>query len=474
MRDLRPRLLVAAGLLAATLATLTPLFRPGLWVSDEELHWPMRLAEFAEALRQGQWWPRWFPDFQLGHGYPFPHFYAPGALWLGLPLLLATGSPVLAVKLAYGAAAFLAPWGMYRFVRLHRAPRGAAFAAALIYLFAPYHTLNIFVRGNLAETLAMGLFPWMLWAVWRAVHRSDLSSVALAAVLTCAYQLSHNLSALFGTGILVLLLIARGCFHRWAPRVWLRLALALTLGTLLGTVYWLPALWDSRSVRVAEVAQTIVAADHGIHWWQLFDPRWGWGYSVPGPADELSLQLGAVQWLALAAGAATLALARRRDGPLALWVIAGAALTLLTTAWLSGLWALPVLRMIQFPWRLLAYAVAACAVAGGLTLRQWSDRAPRAWIALAALTVVTQVWHCRAEFYREAPAILFEPATMRAHYGGTTTDGEYLRRDGSPGSADLYLGTPVTRIAQATSLAALLALAGMLLLDARRRPRLHG
>jgi hypothetical protein len=323
-------------------------------------------------------------------------------------------------------AGLLAPFGMYRWLRLH-VSRPAAVAGALLYLLAPYHLLNIFVRGNLAEYLAMGLFPWVLWGFERLTSKRRAKDIALASVLLCLFQLTHTLSALFGTGFLVGWLLLRLLVHRPTKKILISSAVVLIVGTLLGTIYWLPALWDARYVRVAVLAEQIVAADHVVYPWQLLDPRWGWGYSVPGPADEISMQMGLPQFAAVLLALGALWRGRGDRKSLLIWIVLFIALILLVMPISAPLWRLPLMRMIQFPWRLLAWVTVAAAALGALGLDAWGLRGKTAW-AIVMLICLTTIVLARAEFFREVNNIHFIPEVTHEHFRGNTGEDDYLPR----------------------------------------------
>jgi hypothetical protein len=140
---------------------------------------------------------------------------------------------------------------------------------------------------------------------------------------------------------------------------------------------------------------------------QWFDSRWGFGGSVRGPNDQMSFQIGPVQWLAI--GAALLAIAvdartrlarakedagpapsanenPRRTGLIVLWLAIVAAMLFLMTSASVGVWErVPALAYLQFPWRLLmAIAVAASALVALLLSRVRSTRLQ----AIAGLAIV--------------------------------------------------------------------------------------
>lgn len=421
------RYFVALIIFAAAVAAHWPIFRAGMFESDEIVHWPRRLSEFDFALRHGQLWPRWFANLEMGYGYPFPNFYAPGGLWLSWLCYLPTRSYLWGVKGAFLVAGLLAPWGMYRWLR-PRVSRLAALVGALLYLLAPYHILNFLVRGNLAEYLAMGLFPWVLWGLSRLDRRRDVMSFTLSSLILGAYLLTHTLSAFFGMWILLGVVLMDGILNRRSFKSYIVKFSLLATGVLLTTIYWFPAIWDMQYVRVANVMEQIVAADHVIYPLQLLDPRWGFGYSLPGPHDELSLQMGLPHFagvvLAVVAFLGRRGEKNRRE--LALWIAMCLVLVLVEMPLAAPLWHLPVLRMIQFPWRLLAWVAVATSALGAYAVDAWKfNRLP--WIFIVMASILTLCLYVRPEFIRPVEDWGFAPEITR-QMPGNTTAGEYLPR----------------------------------------------
>ena len=73
--------------------------------------------------------------------------------------------------------------------------RPAALIAAVAYTYAPYHLLNLYVRANLAESVAFVWLPLCLWTARQAVLRPSWRWVAGLAASYAGLMLS--LGALF-------------------------------------------------------------------------------------------------------------------------------------------------------------------------------------------------------------------------------------------------------------------------------------
>ncbi|MFQ5459896.1 MAG: 6-pyruvoyl-tetrahydropterin synthase-related protein, partial [Anaerolineae bacterium] len=157
----------------------------------------VRVHEYAAALGAGQFPVRWMPDAAYGLGLPFWVFYAPLAYAVAAVMVLAGASVVGAIKVTTLGAFVVAALGAYRLGVRHWGAPSAGVLAAAAYTFAPYHMVNLYVRGDaLAETVAYAILPWVLVTMDRARDRRSPGAVAALAAAVAALLVSHNVSAL--------------------------------------------------------------------------------------------------------------------------------------------------------------------------------------------------------------------------------------------------------------------------------------
>ncbi len=376
MKTLRTPAFWAA--LALTLFAIAPFLQPGyFWSAHDARHDVYFILQYNITWDEGVLFPRWSPDWTFGYGYPFFNIYAPGATFLGT-LLYRTLHLSLenAVKGTFILTLLISAGSMWLLVRDWLDDR-AALVAATAYVYVPYHLVDVYVRAAMAESLALALLPFSLWALRRATLRAGPRHVALLALGYAAIHLSSNLVALIFTPILALYLL----FLAWMAvakadlpsfkarcRTWLRNLLpplaGLALGTILAAFFILPALLESRYVNQAQwYGGYYDFHEHFVYFAQLFDPRWGYGISVPGPDDPLSYQLG-LALVVLAALALWTAWRRPRyRAELLFWLVILTGATWLTTHAAAWAWDhLPLVAMAQFPWRYLTLAALALAI----------------------------------------------------------------------------------------------------------------
>ncbi len=155
--------------LALSLFAVAPFAQPGyFWGANDARHHVYFLFEFNRVFADGMWWPRWSPDFAFGYGYPFFNIYGPFSHFLAEGLLLSGFSYTGAIEAVFGLSVVASAAAMFLFVRDWVGER-AGLIAALVYTYMPYHLLVLYVRGNLAESMAFVWLPLALWSFRRAV-----------------------------------------------------------------------------------------------------------------------------------------------------------------------------------------------------------------------------------------------------------------------------------------------------------------
>lgn len=359
------RFYLALALLLAAFAA-APLLAPGYFLGAHDApHSLFFLVQFDQAIADGVLIPRWGPDHALGYGYPTFVFYSPLAYYVAEAFHLAGLGIAAAVKATFALSILVSCVGMFLLAETMVGPAGGAIAA-LVYTYAPYRFVDIYVRAALAESCALALFPWALWAFWRLAVAPSRRRLAAAALAYGLLLLAHNVTALLFTPLamaaVVLGLVKSG--HARSLSAWMQAAAAGVLGLALSSFSLLPSLLERGNIVQGQWTRaTYSLTDHFVYLGQLLSPLWEYGYAVAGPEDAMAFQLGLAPVVLSLAGLA-LALAGRRGRTPALLFGGGLAVYAFLMVGVSGpVWrAVSLLSLAQFPWRLLG--VAALAAAG--------------------------------------------------------------------------------------------------------------
>jgi len=333
-----------------------------------------RVVEMGRALRSGQFPVRWVADLGYGYGYPLYNFYGPLPYYLGGFFYLLGLDPLVSTKLMFGAGIILAAFSMY-FLVAPTAGRLGGIVAALFYLYAPYHAVQVYVRGAVGELWGFGFLPLLLWALPNAkkptANRTVLVGLGLAGVI-----LSHTILGFVATTALFLAIVLARIFPLEKFRLEAvgfarKTTISLILGLALSSFFWLPAITEMPYTSVVgQIGPTADFRDHFVCLGQLWNSAWGYGGSTSGCLDGMSFKLGKLQLVIAGFSVLFWLIGRKKLSLPKAHFIYGLVISVgsifLMTPWSQPVWELiPLAGYIQYPWRFLTFTALGLAVLGG-------------------------------------------------------------------------------------------------------------
>jgi hypothetical protein len=468
--------LLLVGLLV--LLAVSPLFPPGLpSIADAPIHL-FRTMELVSCWADGVIYPRWAPNLAFGYGYPMfdfapplPHFIAGVLHVFGFSLETSIKLLAMLCLASYGL-------GMYLFTRNILGGRGALLAAAA-YIHTPFRFREILLYGgNYPQILAIGLFPWVLWAFERIVADGRQRYIVAGAICYGALLLSHNFHAFIFTPLLILYIAMKaietrflsgasqvGHFHNRENRFLTALRdmlrkpgpiMALSLGLVLTAFFWAPALHDL-GYTTAQTDYYLTRSDFRL---RLLSPGDLLAPPIPldGRADNpyVPFSLGVTVVPLAALGVVYLLFATSRLVLSAshsasreetqreilhlfffLLVLLGASFMMLRPA--APLWEnLPFLPYAEFPWRLMGIANLGAAFLAGGSIRLWERLLAKRRLAdlILAASLLALILGVAVYFYPVRPFLHWGTPSLsdyveyevRTQNVGTTGLAEYLPR----------------------------------------------
>lgn len=227
---------------------------------DMFLHYD-QMRSFYNGLAAGKMYPRWEEETNRGFGAPTTSYYPPGIYYVTSAFYAITRDwlrTLLASLLLMMVASAAA---MYIYAR-QVLGRAAALAATAAYIFLPYHLLDQYQRGAIAELLVFLWMPLMLFFAERVMRaapdtgkRSVLLNIAGLAASYGALLWSHPPTAYqftlaFGVYVLVLGVIRK----EWNGLIAVGAAMALGIG--LAAVYLLPAAIEQSLIHREYISET--------------------------------------------------------------------------------------------------------------------------------------------------------------------------------------------------------------------------
>lgn len=336
------------------------LFVPGFYGASDDMHiaW---LYQLDKVIKFSQFPPRFVPDLSFGFGYPLFNFIYPLPFYLAEVFHLLGLSFVDSIKALFFISIPLSVVSMYFLLR-EFTNKGLSLAGALIYVYAPYRAVDLYIRGAVGEIVAFMFLPLIALSVVKIARSENcnLRYIGTGALALASLALSHNITAYMFIPFVFLLAVLMIIFH--SPKkvqVLISLILTVFLGLLISSCFWLPVIVESGLMKYDTVFNF---ADHFPTLRQLVTPYWGYGASVPGPYDGLPFFLGTINLAVLILGVFLAAIFWKKYSKLKKIFLIWAGISLLVAVFLmnfrsSFLWQnLPLLPYFQFPWRFLIMA----------------------------------------------------------------------------------------------------------------------
>jgi hypothetical protein len=361
-------------LLLLLIPAIAWLLQPGFFSMHDDLQ-VVRQLEMARCFADGQIPCRWVLDLGYGFGYPLFNYYPPLPYLIGQPFHWLGFQYIDIVKIVGILGFVVCGLSMYLLAREFWGRSGGILASA-VYTYAPYHSVDFYVRGAMNEFWAMALFPLIFWAAYRLIKYQNRKFIPLLSLTIAALMLSHNLMLLIFAPVLVLWCL----FWLWRKsNVTMSQFINLTVSALwslgLAAFFTLPVLFESRFAHVETL--TIGYFNFLAHFLDLkqifFRINWGYGESVYGSGDTMSFALGYLQWILPVIVLLMIFFIKKiRDHKYPILLFLLFTLTSLffshyksTPLWLK----VPPLQFLQFPWRFLTLAVfCASFVSGAVVL----------------------------------------------------------------------------------------------------------
>jgi hypothetical protein len=307
------------------------LFRSGFYTSHDGYHQIVRQAVFHKGLMEGQFPVRWAGKAYRGFGYPLFIFTYRLPFWIGELWYLSFGSLAGAIKFSFILSFVLSALTMYWFLKRLLKKIIPAFIGSILYLWAPYRFLDIFVRAALGEAWCFVFIPLVFLAIYEIYKSKKWIWVMILGLSLSGFLLSHVMTlALFGIFILVWSLIwlfkvkKKGVYSpqsgarsgqikfnylkkvlnnvvsgdRFAYTI--KLGLGGVYGIALSAYYLIPAMLERKFISFNDSIGNYYR-DHFVTLRQLIYSKWLYGFSMPGTEnDHMSFQIGIAQWLVIA------------------------------------------------------------------------------------------------------------------------------------------------------------------------------
>lgn len=396
----RPLLIV----LGLSLLAAWPIFLPGYFSHHDDLQ-VMRVFEMRKCLEDLQIPCRWVPDMGYGNGYPLFNYYAVFPYYLGAILSFLFGF-LVSVKILFLIPIIAGSFSMYvlakEFFGIY-----PAILASVLYTYAPYRALDIYVRGAVAESFAVAIIPLVFYFSLKLISQKSVKYLIGFSISLAIFLTSHNIMTLLLMPVLLFFIIIKLIYEK--GNNWFKVMGGFILGLGLSAFFIFPAFFEKNLVQIDNLIRLdLNFRAHFVTVKQLFFDRfWGYGASSIGTADTISLQIGWPHWWIAAVSVMVflvgLIIKRKFNSLFALFFFLIFSLSIFMTHTRSAfIWEqIEILKFVQFPWRFLAISIFSSSLLGAYLVSGFKE-AHKKYIAaiLIILTVVLNFNFFRPkEFY---------------------------------------------------------------------------
>ncbi len=404
---------------------LADLFQLGLPLTHDGQDHVARIANFYQSLSEGILIPRWAGNLNWGYGhpvmmflYPLPSYLASLFHFLGLSL-------VDSVKMVFGLGFILSGIGMYLWVNRLLGVYAGIFAS-ILYMFAPYRFVNLYVRGAIGEHSAFIFIPFVLLFITRIFLDKQtkntlvINSVALA-LSTGALILSHNALSmlfLFFAAFYALALF----FNNKEIKKLTSVFLSVMYGFIISAFFWVPAYIEGKyTLRDIVTGGSEYASRFAENPINFVTPSWSYGIT-----GQLSVQIGIVHIaLILLAIYIVFKFTKKRSLEKEIFFITFVFFLLSLFMMLKEsnfIWSsISILQKFQFPWRFLSLTVLTSALLGAYGI--YSNREKKK-IVFAIFGLIILVGLFYSSYWRANGYLVKEESFFKNIYHGTTDTGE--------------------------------------------------
>ncbi len=419
-----------------------PLLLPGFFRVQDYLQ-VMRIYEMRRCIEDLQIPCRWVAEMGSGYGFPLFNYYGVFPYYLAAAFSYLFGY-IGAAKLIFFLPLIFGGLFMYILAKEVFNNKQAAFVSALLYLFAPYRALDIYVRGAISESIAMTLIILVFYYFLKLIRSPGRFNFLAAALSLAAFLLTHNLMTMLFSPLLVVWIIYWLYDRRKLSgfrKTSLIVLFSFILGFLLAASFILPAYFEQSLIQTKYLSESEFIPNFRAHFVtikQLFFSRfWGYGISTWGENDGISFQIGWPHWQLVVIVTIffifqLISRKIRKNYLLYFIILVFLIASLLMTHNKSAfIWeSIGKLEFVQFPWRFLSIAIFCVSFLGGAIVLFINKRySVYVVLIITLLTILLNYRYFRPENfqYNLSDKELLTGSTWEFYQQGSLTD--YLPSD---------------------------------------------
>lgn len=393
-------------------------FNPGLPLTHDGQDHVARISNFYQNLLDGNIIPRWAPNLNWGYGHPILMFLYPLPSYVASLFHFLGFSLVDSVKLVFAVAFVASAMTMFLWTRNIFGIYGG-FIASILYTYAPYRFVDLYVRGAIGEHVAFVFGPLVCYFLFKLSQKNSIWYLSGGALSLAALILSHNaISLMFFPficmyAIWLLLqeknksLLAKSFFGIFA------------FGFGLASFFWIPAYVEGKYT-LRDIVTSKEYSSRFVEFSQFLYGTWSYG----GSAD-LSKQVGIIHWVFIAASFPLIFILKKKKEKD--WIVLMIFLVFFSVSLFfmmdvsTFFWKnISTLQKFQFPWRFLTVSLFVSSLIAGFVM----SKLPKKTSYLIMIILIPVVLIVNSEYFHPQSFLQKPDNFYSGVYNGTTDTGE--------------------------------------------------
>jgi ABC-type multidrug transport system fused ATPase/permease subunit len=361
------------------------LFKSGYFSHQDDLQ-VIRLVEMRKCFADFQIPCRWVPDMGWGNGFPLFNFYGVFTYYLGAVISFLTGY-LVASKILFFLSLIAGSFGLYLLIK-ELWGRYAGLTSAVLYMIAPYKALDVYVRGALAESMALTIIPFVLYFAYK-------KNFKLFTIFLFIFLITHNIMTIVFLPVVVLWVIYLVFNDNLKSIKSFTIAIVIAFG--LSAFFVLPAFLEKDLVQTESL--TRFELDYRANFVsvkQLFlDRDWGYGTSIPGPEGGMNFSIGWPHWVLVFLSLLFIPFNKnKKNRLLAIFCLLLFVFSIFMTHNKSTfIWEMfPILTYFQFPWRFLSLSILTSSILGGFVVLSFKEKMQLYLATIIIFTTMVLNW----------------------------------------------------------------------------------
>lgn len=159
------------------------------------------IAQFTKALANGDFPVRWLDGF-ANYGMPMGIIVQQTTSYIGAGINLLFHNTVFSYNCIVLISTFLSSYLLFLFLTKYYSET-ASLIGSILFLFAPYRIINIYIRGALPEYVAQVFFPLVLLGLFYWIKQGKEKGLWLVGVGTTSILLTHPFTFVIGSFLFV-------------------------------------------------------------------------------------------------------------------------------------------------------------------------------------------------------------------------------------------------------------------------------